>query len=164
MKNKVGGILRIIGFGIIIIGSILALQVISQTNSLSIGAGFFFEMFVTGMVFIGFAEVINLLNSINYKMGPDGNVDNEQVKKETLPLNTQNPAVAARDEKEIVNFYAARNKAVDKIIHTPYQDYYIVNVDGNSVLVELGGFNPVEYQESNWPGEIREWHKDNHNS
>jgi hypothetical protein len=93
--------LRIIGFGIIIIGFILALQVISETEILRMGVALFFKIFVTGMVFIGFAEVINLLQSINNKIKPYGNDAKEHVEKESLPECTDNFVARGSAEAEI---------------------------------------------------------------
>ncbi|WP_417900467.1 hypothetical protein ABN702_09565 [Bacillus haimaensis] len=162
MENKVGVILRIIGFGIIIIGFILAIKVISETESFGLGVPLFFETFVTGMVFIGFAEVINLLQSINNKIKPLGHdqVDSEE---KSLPENKDYTETTGSAEAEIREFYAERNRNVQEINPTPFQDFYIVNVDGITVLVELGGFSPEVYASNNWPGEIKTWHEENFN-
>ncbi|MGD6832841.1 hypothetical protein ACQCT5_11795 [Sutcliffiella halmapala] len=162
MENKVGGILRIIGFGIIIIGFIWAWQVISETESFGLGVPLFFEMFVTGMVFIGFAEVINLLHSINNKIKPLDNDDMVYVEKKSLPENKNHFEATGSAEAEIREFYAKRNRNVQEVKPTPFQDFYIVNVDGIIVLVELGGFSPEVYASNNWPAEIKEWYEETH--
>lgn len=162
MENKVGGILRIIGFGIIIIGFFLAVQVISETEIFRMGVALFFEMFVTGMVFIGFAEVIILLQSINNKIKPHENDGKkEHVEKGSLPKNTDNFVSTDSAEAEIREFYSDQNRDVQEIKHTPFQDFYLVNVDGTTVLVELGGFSPEVYASNNWPAEIKVWYEEN---
>jgi len=162
MENKVGGILRVIGFGIIIIGFIWAIVVISETESFGLGLPLFFQMFVYGMVFIGFAEVINLLQSINNKIKPLGN-DQVDGEKKSLPENKDYTETTGSAEAEIREFYAERNRNVQEIKPTPFQDFYIVNVDGITVLVELGGFSPKVYASNNWPAEIKTWHEENFN-
>lgn len=161
MENKVGEILRVIGFGMIIIGFILAVQVIYETGIFRMGVALFFDMSVTGMVFIGFAEVINLLQSINNKIKPHGNDDKEHVAKENLPKNIDNFVATDSAEAEIREFYADRNRDVQEIKHTPFQDFYLVNVDGITVLIEIGGFSPEVYASNNWPAEIKVWYDEN---
>ncbi|MGM0835451.1 MAG: hypothetical protein ACQEV7_04800 [Bacillota bacterium] len=161
MENKVGGILRIIGYGIIIIGFIFAVQVISETEIFRLGVALFFKMFVTGMVFIGFAEVINLLQSINNKIKPLDNDDMVHVEQKSLPENKDHFEATGSAEAEIREFYDERNRNVQEIKPTPFQDFYIVNVDGITVLVELGGFSPEVYASNNWPAEINTWHEEN---
>ncbi|MBM7619106.1 hypothetical protein JOC95_000955 [Bacillus tianshenii] len=160
MKNKVGALLKVIGFGIIIIGFIWTIVVISETESFGLGAPLFFQMFLYGMAFIGFGEVINLLQSILNKMKPAGN-DQVVGEKKSLPQNIDYSETTGSAEAEIREFYAKRNRNVQEIKPTPFQDFYIVHVDGITVLVELGGFSPEVYASNNWPAEIKTWHEEN---
>ncbi len=65
-KNQIAEIIRIIGFVIIGIGLLVFLILIS--SSFLIGLTYFIGSFISGIILIGFGEIISLLHKIFYKL------------------------------------------------------------------------------------------------
>ncbi|WP_223700072.1 hypothetical protein [Sutcliffiella deserti] len=157
MQNIISRILMVIGFVVISFGFIIALIIATET-SLMQATMTFFSTFVSGMLFIGFAEVIRLLDEINNKLSRrKTNVTKEDTQEEAYVAN-DNLTVTSIAEAEIREFFAKSNKKVQHITATPYEDYYIVNVEAEHVMVELGGFKPKAYTRDFWPKKVREWY------
>lgn len=91
MQNKIANILRIIGFVTMGLGLILGIAlgrvdvgIYDYEQNWSITLTWWATGFISGMLFVGFAEIIELLHKINLKLGKsdDENVINENGKKE----------------------------------------------------------------------------------
>jgi hypothetical protein len=166
-QNTVAKVLRVIGFVIMIGGFFLALSMGSRAPEVGQNLGLtlpaLFSSFVTGMLFIGFSEVIALLQKIHLQLHQDGTrttassskepeVDQPQEHKEWHP--------SPQDIKDIQELY--QGQKVTKIEASPYEDYCVVQVEGRDYIevVELGGFKPKKVSAASKPdlvNNIQRW-------
>ena len=141
-ENKVASALFAVGFFTIVIGVVTGIMI--DLSLLITGV-------VSGILFIGFSEVIKLLQGIfdqgemmvsekrstSLESGLLTDKDGKQVKE----LGTYE--VSEGERNEIVEFYFSKGLTVESITATDQEDYFIVMVNGREELVELGGFKPV---------------------
>ncbi|MBX0356959.1 hypothetical protein [Halobacillus sp. Nhm2S1] len=101
------------------------------------GVGVLVSSFVTGLLFLGFAEVIHLLQGMY-----DQNRDHESSEIDFTYEEEDEPArrIDAEDEREIRSFFNERNQKVGEIHSTDKPFIYIVEVEGKRKKVEAGGF------------------------
>ncbi|ESU33487.1 hypothetical protein G3A_06095 [Bacillus sp. 17376] len=163
-QNSVAKVLRVIGIIIMIGGFFLALTTGSSQN-LGMALPVLFSSFVTGMLFIGFSEVIALLQKIHFQLYQDGSkatasssnepeVDQPQEQKEWQP--------SPQDLEDIQELY--QDQKVTKIEASPYEDYCVVQIEGKDHIevVELGGFKPKKVTAASKPdlvNNIQKWFK-----
>ncbi|MGD6966324.1 hypothetical protein ACQCVP_07845 [Rossellomorea vietnamensis] len=153
-ENKVATVLFIVGVLSIAVGIISGLYYWSQNDFAELGIsrarvgwGMVINGAVVGIVFFGFAEIIKLLQGI-FNQG-------EPHVPKAAPAVTKEPALAAADKKakpkevsesekeQIQKFYEALGRNVEKIELAEKEDFFVVTVDGQKELIELGGFKPV---------------------
>ncbi|MGF6949952.1 hypothetical protein QF028_002457 [Neobacillus sp. B4I6] len=97
MGNPVGKALRVIGIVDIIAGVILGL--ILDNNDEIYGSSFNFSVFilwsvtgfVSGLIFVGFSEIIELLHNINIKLGKSNNTISENNLNEVSKKDDYSP-------------------------------------------------------------------------
>lgn len=161
-ENKVAKILFIIGCSAIAFGVISGLSVgRGYANEIiwSVFLSWFAVGFVSGMIFIGFAEVIHLLHHIRKKLygeeerqePPSRSDDNEESRKISWSFS-------AADEEKIINLY--RSDYIQEVIPTPFEDYCIVKLESETGyrVVEVSGFSAIETKESIINEKIKHWH------
>lgn len=160
-ENTVGKILKVIGGIIIVVGIIFGLIIGSRAGRFGLIPFVYIIVttFVSGMLFIGFAEIIKLLHEINLKL----NGNEKEVEKEDVELcqkehdnNIINWEADSRDKAQIQELFKDNNQSVKEIIQTPKQFIYAVKTDGAIKLVETGGFKPKLLNIEEYP-EIKEW-------
>ena len=140
-ENKVASAIFAVGFFMITIGTVTGIMF--DLSLLVTGV-------VSGIVFIGFSEVIRLLQGIYNQ----GNIMIRASSSTTLgtelvagdgsqQLKATDARVSEDERNEIVEFYSGKGLTVESITATDQEDYFIVMVNGRKELVELGGFKPV---------------------
>ena len=119
--------------------------------------------FVSGMLFIGFGEIIDLLHRINHKMNTsksrvttkmETKLDDTKIEDESkLEVNW---SLSSDDKDKIYKLYSP-----DKIIETiptPFENYCLVKLKSNDVkVVNISGFNAVETNKPNILNKIKNW-------
>ena len=165
-QNSVAKVLRIIAFAIMIGGFILATIAGPGESEGGYNGGFtlsaLFSSFVTGMLFIGFSEVIALLHKIHLQLPQNSSNVNDlsnnkdkvelpQIPKEWLPT--------PQDLEDIQELYLGQKL---KVLATPYEDYCVVQVEGEDDIevVEIGGFKPKKLTAESEPelfNKIQNW-------
>ncbi|WP_066050686.1 hypothetical protein [Robertmurraya korlensis] len=104
---------------------------------------------VSGIVFLGFSELIKLLQGIynlqknkQNEMDLPGSKEEATLLKEPVIHDTRDfRVVPDKVRRDIEGFY--KNEQVDKIVATRLEDYYIVTLKGKEVVIEMGGFKPT---------------------
>ncbi|MBA2175994.1 hypothetical protein H0266_13945 [Halobacillus locisalis] len=141
-ENKVASAIFAVGFFMITIGIVTGIMF--DLSLLLTGV-------VSGIVFIGFSEVIRLLQGI-YNQGDIMIRASSSTASESEILSgddgNQVKAMSAHgvsegERNEIVEFYSSKGLKVENISATDQEDYFIVKVNGREELVELGGFKPI---------------------
>lgn len=166
-QNSVAKVLRLVGIAIMIVGFFLAVSMGSRASEVGLNMGIalpaLFSSFVTGMLFIGFSEVITLLQKIYLQLYQDGTMatvssDNEPDAEQPQEKIEWNPS--PQDLEEIQQLF--HEQKVTKIEASPYEDYCVVQIDGEDHIqvVELGGFKPKKVSAASKPdlvNNIQKW-------
>lgn len=165
-QNSVAKVLRIIGFAVMIGGFILAAIAGPGESEGGYNGGMtltaLFSSFVTGMLFIGFSEVISLLQSIHFQLSQNSSSDHtmsndrDEVEQQQVQKDWQ---LSPLDLDAIQELYPGKNV---KILATPFEDYCVVQIEGKSHIevIELGGFKPIKITADSEPklfNQIQEW-------
>ncbi|SES65063.1 hypothetical protein SAMN05216389_101252 [Oceanobacillus limi] len=179
-ENQVAKILYIIGIAQIGIGFVLGL-IVGATETVIYGpngfgqvqSGFNFSIFITwtlggfvsGMLFIGFSEVIKLLHEINWKMKVP-----ESGKAEGLMLDTNQKQVNVTvnweleeaELEKIKDFY--QEEEIIEIIPANIEGYCVVKLQqetGRMIrIVEVSGFGVEEINEGKTKKKIIRWYNE----
>ncbi|MBT2640428.1 hypothetical protein [Bacillus sp. ISL-39] len=162
IQNSVAKVLRIIGFAVMIGGFILAtIEGPGESNGgMSLTA--LFSGFVTGMLFIGFSEVIALLQKIHLQLSQNGSSahamanDKDEVEQPKVQKDWE---LSPQDLDAIQELYPGQNV---RILATPFEDYCVIQIEGevHIEVVELGGFKPKKITADSQPKlfhKIQEW-------
>ncbi|MBT2663353.1 hypothetical protein [Bacillus sp. ISL-45] len=162
IQNSVAKVLRIIGFAVMIGGFILAtIEGPGESNGrMSLTA--LFSSFVTGMLFIGFSEVIALLQKIYLQLSQNSSSahamsnDKDEVEQPQVQKDWE---LSPQDLDAIQELYPGQNV---KILATPFEDYCVIQIEGevHIEVVELGGFKPKKITADSQPKlfhKIQEW-------
>ncbi|RSD28992.1 hypothetical protein [Mesobacillus subterraneus] len=173
-QNSVAKLLRIIGIVVMIGGVLFALMVDTSTPEGGLHWGrtltVLFSSFVSGMLFIGFSEVIALLQKIHLQLQQGGSkasatpVNEREVEQ---PQEQTEWQPSPQDLEDIRALYHGRK--ITKIEASPYQDYCAVQLEGEADIevVELGGFKPKKVSAAAKPDlvdRIRKWFNNLHSS
>lgn len=160
-QNSVAKVLRVIGIIIMIGGFFIALTTGSSQN-LGMALPVLFSSFVTGMIFIGFSEVIALLQKINFQLYQDGSKATATSSKEPEVDQPQEKEwqPSPQDLEDIQELY--HDQKVTKVEASPYEDYCVVHIEGKDHMevVELGGFKPKKVSAASKPdlvNNIQKW-------
>jgi hypothetical protein len=162
-QNSVGKVLRVIGVVVMIGGFFIAL-ISGSSNGVNWSQTLpaLFSSFVTGMVFIGFSEVIALLHKIHLQL-PQNDIkatareNNQQEVEHLLAQIDWQPS--PEDLENIQELYSGQNI---KIEASPFEDYCVVQIDGKDHIevVEVGGFKPKKITVDSEPelfNKIQNW-------
>ncbi|MGV2939229.1 hypothetical protein AB5I83_06530 [Mesobacillus sp. LC4] len=161
-QNSVAKVLRIIGFAVMIGGFLLASieGPGESTGGMTLSA--LFSSFVTGMLFIGFAEVIALLQKIYHQLSQssssDQSMSNDKVEVEQ-PRVPKEWQPSPLDVDTIQKLYPGQKI---KISASPFEDYCVVQIEGENHIevVEVGGFKPRKITADSEPvlvSKIQNW-------
>ncbi len=150
-ENTVAKALMIVGYLAIVVGMITGFSYGSQEELGElrgvIGLSLFISGIIWGIVFFGFSEVIKLLQGIyNQGLPKKSVIDtlNEQGSSATIEQKKVDSGVVSDAARgEINEFFKNRGNTVQSILPTDKEDFYLVKVDDEEVVVELGGFSPV---------------------
>ncbi|MGX1192036.1 hypothetical protein [Metabacillus sp. SLBN-84] len=158
MKNSVASVLNVIGIATIIIGIITAFSIGDDFGTaLAVMSAVY--SFISGMLFIGFGEVIRLLHEMNER-NREPLVVQQSSKDGVLTTLQDNPPPTKITSNEIIEeFYEAKGLRVEAIYNAPVEDTYFVSVNGVIQLVELGGFTPKIIPQEKWTTETQESYK-----
>ncbi|WP_102349133.1 hypothetical protein [Bacillus sp. Marseille-P3661] len=172
-RNIVSNILFYIGVAEMIVGIILGFLFARPESDYpgtfipSIFFSWALVGFLIGMLFIGFSEVIKLLDNINNKLNGGINFEHNHKKvgqngsmlkdEQTTTQWTLSDA----DMEKIIKEYKGK-KVIKDIIQTPYEDYSIVTFEGIDEvdIVNTSGFHAVLLSDNVEPSmysSIREW-------
>ncbi|WLR51723.1 hypothetical protein LC040_02115 [Bacillus tianshenii] len=166
-ENQVAKILFVIGCSTIGLGVISGFSFGYENTGYrtemewSVFLSWFAAGFISGMLFIGFAEVIHLLHTINKKMNGAkvheevAQKDEDDEEEETHKVNW---VVSAVDKEKITELYRTEN--VQEIIPTPFEDYCIVKLrnEADYKIVDVGGFSAIETKERTVNEKVKEWY------
>jgi NADH:ubiquinone oxidoreductase subunit 5 (subunit L)/multisubunit Na+/H+ antiporter MnhA subunit len=153
-ENKVATVLFIVGVLSIAVGIISGLYYWSQDNFAELGIsqarvswGMVINGAVVGIVFFGFAEIIKLLQGI-FNQGEShiqkaASVVTKESALAAANKKTKLNEVSESEKEQIQEFYEAQGRTVENIELTEEEDFFVVTVDGQKELVELGGFKLV---------------------
>lgn len=158
--NKVASALNVIGVLAIVSGVISGIYYGTNEEFAGLGGlqgiiGFslFVNGLVWGIVFLGFSEIINLLQGLfNQGSTSFGNKSsNHGVSEINLEHNNVEKKLARKvafivsdlERKEILAFYSSKGLSVKEIKATNKEDFFLVALDDREEIVELGGFSPV---------------------
>ncbi|MFA9556740.1 hypothetical protein ACERII_05520 [Evansella sp. AB-rgal1] len=178
-KNIVAKVLFIIGiikmFLGFIFGIVMGDQVSSYSLSFSWSTFFMYTIggFIVGMLFIGFAELIerqtetnellkeNLKMNKNYAGGkeiqdPD---KNEELDRQSELEDTTKWIIDVSDKERIYHYFQKKDQTVQEIIESPIRDIVLVIVDNEHILMQVGGFIPSVQNIDQYPS-LRDWYKE----
>ncbi|SDN96849.1 hypothetical protein [Halobacillus aidingensis] len=138
-SNRIAKLLTYCAFGIMGLG-VIAFFVIILDHRFGTGVqgiSVLTRSLVMGVLFLGFAEAVHLLQGI-HDQGTDHEAEeyNFTYEKEVDDISKVDP----EDEREIHAFFKERDQKVGEIHPTDEPFIYIVDVDGRKRKVEAGGF------------------------
>lgn len=140
-RNLIAFILKMTGLVIIGWGVIAGFLVLSEYNSdygyvplLAITT--VFTPFVVGILFIGFGELIDLVQKI-----AEGKQVTSPPNEESVPI-APTSTIPFYAEQELKAFYSNQNEEVHLIESTTERDVFKVTVKERTEYVEIGGFKP----------------------
>ncbi|MDF1507962.1 hypothetical protein PZE06_07165 [Robertmurraya sp. DFI.2.37] len=115
----------------------------------TIGWSMFISGIICGLIFLGFSEIIKLLQGIynqNEKAALAPLVEQENHSSPvTEPVKS---IITAKVTQEIEQFYQAKNLKVVHIEETNEEDFFKVTLDNGHInWIELGGFKPIIHSE-----------------
>ena len=136
-KNIMGFILKISGVVVMVWGVIQGFVILAELSSEygelpMVALTAIFTPIVAGLVIIGFGELIDLLQELADKGKPE-------VEKIRPPISQTIPLF---DEADLREFYSNKDIEIDTIKTTNRRDLFIVEANGKTEYVELGGFTP----------------------
>jgi hypothetical protein len=150
-RTFIGFVLKVVGLIAISWGIIQAFILMVQiSDPFSHGMGFISfggvvaSSAIYGVVFIGFGEVIDLLQKIHDQNDPK--IQALQAAEKELRSSAIAP-VPIFAEQEIKEFYSNQNSWVDSILPTKNRNIFIVKTNGRIEYIELGGPVPKTLNE-----------------
>jgi len=141
--NKIIFMYMMFGFISIIIGiqsSTLLFQEHTLTNNLQTALGMFSLIIgiAIGLLLIGVAKIIHLLEKVQSRSNEELDFNSDNSPKEGMPTYGD---IDPSDRNEIIDYFHNRNKSVHSIKATNKPFIYIVDVEGEKLTVEAGGFH-----------------------
>ncbi|WP_404451484.1 hypothetical protein LG329_14285 [Virgibacillus necropolis] len=164
-ENIIAKILFIIGIAQItvgILGGILcAIQVSDYVDTFSWGIFFAWSIggITIGMLFIGFAENIQLLQRINSKMNVE-ELDQEEELVEAIPTDPNDWFLPGEDREKIEQYY--QNETIIDITPSNEEGYCVVKLEYGSNefvrVIDIHGFGVREVQDEEIRSSIITWY------
>lgn len=161
MENKIGRLLKWIGTLIIGLGIVLGIvSWFAGKEAILSGLLLMVSAFIFGMIFIGLAEVLRLLEILQIKLI----VKKEQKLSQTMTAVTftNERLKDSLELREMINWhftdkykesilrnYPTNGKRILDVIPTPITDYCIVNVEGDLHVVYNKNFLAIRVTEEN---------------
>ncbi|MBM6618324.1 hypothetical protein [Bacillus suaedaesalsae] len=151
-KNSIALALTTLGILAIVIGIILGISssisndpyIEGELVQSSFGWGIAINGIIVGILFLGFAEIIKLLQGIynqqRYQNGLYEQLSTDR-KESSNSRDASSDIVSDQERHEITEYFHADK--VEEIKRTSQEDIYLVTVNQQKVVVELGGFKPV---------------------
>ncbi|QKY68342.1 hypothetical protein [Lentibacillus sp. CBA3610] len=166
-ENVIAKILFIIGVAQMAAGLIIGLITVTA-NFYMMNWQVFFAWtlggFVSGMLFIGFAENIRLLHSINEKMRPAGKKRGPDLQQSQTMEDSQPGWVLGEDEMAKIHDRYSEETIVE-IVPSPKEDYCLVRFkSGNEYYVRvvyIGGFGVQETNDATIRQSVIQWYNKN---
>ena len=160
--NQIAKILQIIGIAAMVIGVFAGILYATSEGLELLGPlrGFLgFTVFVNGVIvgiiFLGFAEVIKLLQGI-YNQGEE-RTGRLQFSEEPPAEETPEDPVSSVEREEGVpevtaerldRFYSKKGRTLEKVRLTGVKDVYLVTADGRKELIEMNVLTPDTVSEN----------------
>jgi len=140
--NKIIFMFIMFGFISIIIGiqsSTLLFQEHTLSNNLQTALGMFSLIIgiAIGLLLIGVAKIIHLLEKVQSRSNEEFDSNSDISPEEGMPTYDD---VDPSDRNEIIDYFHNSNKSVHSIKATNKPFIYIVDVEGENLTVETGGF------------------------
>ncbi|CAM3872893.1 hypothetical protein [Mesobacillus thioparans] len=163
-QSSVAKVLRFIGIAIIIGGLILLFILGSQSPEGGLYWGgalsVLFYSIVIGMLFIGFSEIIALLQKIYGQLHQERSELSASSSNVPKGVEQKNWYPSPHDLEGILELYQDKN--VREIKASPYEDYCVVQIEGEDHIevVELGGFKPRKVSADSAPelvNDLQKW-------
>ncbi|AST90683.1 hypothetical protein BC6307_04985 [Sutcliffiella cohnii] len=165
-ENRIAEIIVRIGVGIIAFGILFGIVIGASHYEFDwlMALYWWVVSFVVGILFIGFAEVIELLHKIHEKVDlaiGNENDSNVPVFNDTNPKYRQTKwSLSMEEEDSIRNMFSGK---VKEITVTPFQDIVYVELENNAYkILEVGYFTPKEVPFNLLTDELNEWLKEKH--
>ncbi|TFJ92738.1 hypothetical protein [Lentibacillus salicampi] len=166
-ENLIAKILFVIGVAQMAAGLIIGLITVTADYymvSWSVLFAWTAGGFVSGMLFIGFAENIRLLHSINEKTRPLERRPKQEQKVEEPQIETpQTGWVLSEDEKAKIH-EAYQGEAIVEIVPSPEEDYFLVRFKSGDdyyvKVVHVGGFSVQETANADIRQSIIQWYNE----
>ena len=143
-KNTIGFTVQIVGAFIIIIAFFRAIASIDV-----VGGAVAFEVFMQGIIygvlFLGFGEVINLMQGIFNQREPESSLVQQEQSHTGLnnaSLRPNQSTVSSDMKWQIQELYAKKKMEVDNVEETPFEGFVCVYSQGKRDIVDLNGFHP----------------------
>lgn len=161
-ENTVGKILKVIGVIVVVAGSILGLITGSRAGRFGLIPALYLigTTFVSGMLFIGFPEIIKLLHEINLKINGSEKKNGEEAFQIASEKGQKDNEIIwemdPRDKAQIEQLFKENNQAVLEIVQTPSKFIYAVKTEDAIKIVEAGGFKATILNDDEYP-KIKEW-------
>lgn len=122
-------------------GTSLDYYFLGQLQSM-LGWSIFISGIICGLVFLGFSEVIKLLQGIYNQNEKPPTDEKHEVKLAKSP--SVKSIITDHIFQKITEFYQTQNVKVADIEETDQEDFFKVTLeDGSTEWVELGGFKPI---------------------
>lgn len=131
--NLIGFILKIFGLVVMAWGILKNLSFVAQMGGGLTLDDIFFVPLAVGLLFIGFGEVIDLLQKIHDQSAPEETIESTQPVASAIPLDS---------EQQLEEFYSKMNIEIESIAPTKHRDVFRVTVEGRAEYIELGGHSP----------------------
>ncbi|RYG72026.1 hypothetical protein EU245_12025 [Lentibacillus lipolyticus] len=169
-ENQIAKILFIIGAAQIAAGAIIGLLLVMEPGvNWTIFFSFALGGFVCGMLFIGFAENIRLLQNIYDTLKPKAESDKSVVSpkwNDTLKPDKPDQWELENSEREkIYDYY--RDESIVEIVPSPRENYCLVRFkNGHEYYVRvvyIGGFGVQETEDGAIRQSVIKWYNENGN-
>ncbi len=189
-ENQIAKVLFYIGIAEIVAGFIMGIVFANQdvpsylfedqsdqtAFAWSTAVAWWIGSFVTGMLFIGFSEVIEILDTklsktvtlleqIKYNVPKkesqpiaSAKENDIQNRKSNISNSEENKPwfVVEEDKEKIHKMFAKKGKKVEDIIKTPSKYHCLIKLDdGSYELVAVGGFKPILINKGLWNEEVQ---------
>lgn len=143
-KNIIAYILYGVGLLIVLINLFRALSLTQW-----IGGQAAFEIFLQGLIigalFIGFGELIRLLQGLFNQREPDLPAEAagpERAGGHRVLQESYEQGISEETRSRITEFYMKKGLVIEQMEATPYEGYVIVHRFGTRDIVDLNGFKP----------------------
>lgn len=108
------------------------------------GGGTAFDVFLQGVIFgtlfIGFGELIKLMQGLFNQREPERPVEDVEKVRRAALRKTNNSFVSLETRNRILDFYTKKKMVVDDIEATPYDGYAIVHHDDRRDIVDVNNW------------------------